>query len=158
MSGGGLVERSALAEGGAHRKGWTRKAIFMSSAGGGVRLDKWLWAARFFKTRQLAIDAIDGGKVHLNGNRVKPAKGVRPGDELSVRKGPYEFVVIVRDLSERRGPASEAAKLYEETPESLTERERLRAQLSVALPTGPESKPDKKNRRQIAAFKRSKQE
>ena len=127
----------------------------MSDAQGGVRLDKWLWAARFFKTRQLAIDAIDGGKVHLGGNRVKPAKGVRIGDELSIRKGPYEFVVIVKALSERRGPASEAVKLYEETEASLAAREQLRAQLSVELPTGPDSKPDKKDRRQISAFKRN---
>lgn len=123
-----------------------------------IRLDKWLWAARFFKTRQLAIDAIDGGKVHLNGNRVKPAKEVRPGQEVSVRKGPYEFVVIVKGISGRRGPASQAAELYEETPESLAEREKLSAQLKAAGPVAaPETKPDKKDRRQIAAFKRSNQ-
>ena len=94
-----------------------------------VRLDKWLWAARFFKTRSLAADAIAGGKVQLNDERVKRAKGVQPGDRVRVRLGPYEHEVVVRALSERRGPASEAATLYEETPASVAARERLAVQL-----------------------------
>ncbi len=83
-----------------------------------VRLDQWLWAARFYKTRSLAAAAIAGGKVQLGGQRVKRAKTVRAGDEVRVRKGPYEYIVTVLELSERRGPPAEAAKLYQETAES----------------------------------------
>jgi ribosome-associated heat shock protein Hsp15 len=121
----------------------------------GVRLDKWLWAARFFKTRRLAVDAIDGGKVHVNGGRAKAAKEVRPGFEISVRKGPYEFDVVVTGLAERRGSAKAAALLYEETAESLQRRERLREQIAASPPPlTPDSRPDKKDRRRLASFKR----
>jgi ribosome-associated heat shock protein Hsp15 len=119
-----------------------------------VRLDKWLWAARFFKTRTLAVEAIAGGKVHLNGNRVKPAHGIAIGDQLQIRKGPYEFVVLVQELSTRRGPAQIASQLYEETPESrairsqLTELHRLSA---LAVPR-TDKRPNKKQRRQISRF------
>ena len=75
------------------------------------RLDKWLWAARFYKTRSLAAEAIAGGKVQVNGDRVKRAKPLQPGDEIRIRQGPYEHLIVVRELSERRGPASEAAGL-----------------------------------------------
>src|SRR5689334_5237298 len=97
-----------------------------------VRLDKWLWAARFFKTRSLATEAVAGGKVDVNGERVKPAKSVKPGDEIRLRIGPYEHILIVRALGERRGPASVAQGLYEETEASRAERERLSAQLKMA--------------------------
>lgn len=121
----------------------------------GVRLDRWLWAARFFKTRRLAVEAINGGKVHVNGGRAKPAKEVRPGFEISVRKGPYEFDVVVLELSDKRGSATVAAMLYEEKPESREQRERLRAQIAAApAPLMPANRPDKKSRRQLAAFKR----
>ncbi len=90
-----------------------------------VRLDKWLWAARLFKTRSLAARAISGGKVQVNGRRVKRASLLGVGDRVRVRKGPYLIEIIVQGLSERRGPASEAARLYEETAESRLERERL---------------------------------
>src|SRR5215831_10395128 len=90
-----------------------------------VRIDKWLWAARFFKTRSLATEAVTGGKVEVNGERAKPAKSVKPGDEVRLRVGPYEHILIVRDLGERRGPASVAATLYEETEASRAEREKL---------------------------------
>ena len=80
-----------------------------------VRLDQWLWAARFFKTRSLAAAAAQGGKVHLRGDRAKPARAVRVGDRLQIRRGPYEWVVTVNALSTKRGPAREAALLYEET-------------------------------------------
>lgn len=121
----------------------------------GVRLDKWLWAARFFKTRRLAVDAIDGGKVQVNGGRAKAAKEVRPGFEITVRKGPYEFEVIVIGLAERRGSAKDAAELYEETPESVARRERLREQIAAAPPpVVPDSRPDKKDRRRLTSFKR----
>src|SRR5436190_12517597 len=96
-----------------------------------VRLDKWLWAARFFKTRSLATEAVGGGKVEVNGERAKPSKAVRPGDEVRLRLGPYEHVMIVRRLAERRGPASIAQTLYEETQASREGRERLAAQLKM---------------------------
>src|SRR3712207_5149340 len=91
-----------------------------------VRIDKWLWAARFFKTRSQATEAVDGGKVDVNGARVKPAKDVKIGDELRIRLGPYEHHVVVRGLSDKRGPASTAQTLFEETPESIAAREKLR--------------------------------
>jgi len=121
-----------------------------------VRIDKWLWAARFFKTRNLAADAVEGGKVHLNGARTKPAHSLRTGDELTIRRGPYEWTVVVRDLNERRGPGSEAQKLYEESEESKKSREALAAQLRLESPPGfgSEGRPTKKNRRDILGFKR----
>src|SRR5262245_51856983 len=93
-----------------------------------VRVDKWLWAARLAKTRALAAEAVKGGRVELNGQRVKPSKEVRPGDELEITSGPYRRVVIVHALSDKRGPAKVAALLYEETPESIAARERVAAQ------------------------------
>src|SRR5712664_3589102 len=95
-----------------------RQTVEDAPGAGRVRVDKWLWAARFFKTRSLAVEAIDGGKILVGGERVKPAKLLQPGDAVSVRLGPFEHVVIVRGISERRGPASVAATLYEETPAS----------------------------------------
>ena len=116
-----------------------------------IRLDKWLWAARFFKTRTLAAEAVAGGKVHLNGNRVKPAHGVAAGDQLRIRKGLYEFVVLVKDLSTQRGSAKIAGQLYEETPDSRATRDQL-AELhrlsSLAAPHA-DKRPNKKQRRQI---------
>ncbi len=90
-----------------------------------MRLDKWLWAARFFKTRALAQQAIAGGRVKLNGDRVKPAHAVRPGDAIAVRVEELEWQVFVRGLSERRGPAPEAKKLYKESAASLAARQAL---------------------------------
>ena len=90
-----------------------------------MRLDKWLWAARFFKTRALARQAIAGGRVKLNGERIKPAHAVKPGDALAVRIEELEWQVTVRGLSERRGPAPEAKKLYEESAAGLAERQKL---------------------------------
>jgi len=123
---------------------------------GTMRIDKWLWAARFFKTRAIAADAVDGGKVHLNGDRVKRAKNVRVGDEIQVRQGPYEHRVVVRDLSERRGPAAEAATLYEERPESIAERERLQAQrrLEATQVAHDAGRPSKRDRRQLDELRR----
>ena len=89
-----------------------------------MRLDKWLWAARFFKTRSLAQKAVAGGRVHLNGDRTKPAHEVKAGDRVDVRVGDWRWEIKVRALSERRGPAEEARKLYDETAESRAERER----------------------------------
>ena len=121
-----------------------------------IRLDKWLWAARFYKTRALAVEAIDGGKVQVNGARVKRAKLVQPGDEIRIRQGPFEYRIAVRGISERRGPASEAIRLYEEMAESRAARERLALQLK-SIPTifQPESgRPTKRDRRRIVRFKR----
>lgn len=122
-----------------------------------LRIDKWLWAARFFKTRSLASDAVEGGKVHLNGIRVKPAKAVSPGDRLEIRVGRFEFTVIVLGLAARRGPASEAAQLYEETAESRAAREALAAQLKVESVPGAErqGRPTKRDRRHIKRFTES---
>lgn len=118
-----------------------------------VRLDKWLWAARFYKTRALATEAVQGGRVHVNGQRVKPARDVREGDEVQVtRPGSPATVVIVRDISDRRGPASEAQKLYEETPESLEAREKDRLMRKMAPPPpGAElgARPTKRDRRRF---------
>lgn len=120
-----------------------------------VRLDKWLWAARFYKTRSLATEAVDGGKVEVNGDRAKPAKAIKPGDEVRVRVGPYEHILIVRALADRRGPASVAQTLYEETDASRTERERLAAQHKLAPPTfvyEEKGRPTKKDRRDLSSF------
>jgi len=119
-----------------------------------VRLDKWLWAARFFKTRTLALEAIAGGKVHLNGNRVKPAHVVASGDQLRIRKGPYEFVVVVKELSSQRGPAKVATMLYEETAESRAMREQLAElhRMSTLATPHTDKRPNKKQRRQINRF------
>jgi ribosome-associated heat shock protein Hsp15 len=89
-----------------------------------MRLDKWLWAARFFKTRSLAQQAVAGGRVNLNGDRTKPAHEVKPGDTVVVRVADWRWEIRVKALSDRRGPAQEARKLYDETPESKAERER----------------------------------
>src|SRR5918912_37935 len=89
-----------------------------AEGGNNVRLDKWLWAARFFKTRSLAAEAIAGGKVQVNGERAKPARELKPGDTVRVRQGELEKEVLVRELSARRGPAAAAAALYDETEES----------------------------------------
>lgn len=121
-----------------------------------VRLDKWLWAARFYKTRSLAAEAIAGGKVQVNGERVKRAKSLQAGDEVRIRLGPFEHQIVVRVLSERRGPASEAATLYEETPASRAAREVMALQLKSLHPAFvPErGRPTKKDRREIEKFKR----
>ncbi|HKH94420.1 MAG TPA: RNA-binding S4 domain-containing protein [Gemmatimonadaceae bacterium] len=121
-----------------------------------ARIDKWLWAARFFKTRSLAADAVTAGKVELNGEGVKPAKLLQPGDEVSVRLGPYLHVVQVRALSDRRGPATVAATLYEETAESLAARAKLAEQLRMAPAAfvyEEKGRPTKRDRREIDRFR-----
>ena len=121
-----------------------------------VRLDKWLWAARFFKTRTLAAEAIIGGKVHVGGQRAKPAHAVRVGETLGVRCGQDEYIVAVRALSDRRGPAKEAVLLYEETAESRSCREQLAEQRRLqhlAFPQ-PLARPNKQDRRRIVHFTR----
>jgi len=120
-----------------------------------VRLDKWLWAARFFKTRAMATEAVSGGHVHVNGARVKPSRNVKVGDRLEIRKGPQSFVVEVLGLSSRRGPAKEAEQLYHEGEESRRHREKQREQRrpTSAAPPQPGKRPDKRARRQLRRFK-----
>ena len=119
-----------------------------------VRLDKWLWAARFFKTRAIAATAIETGKVEVNGERAKPSRIVRTGDRLCIRRGPFEWTVIVKDTSRLRGPAPQAQRLYEETEESARRRAAVATQLKLERP--PEfaapGRPSKKDRRAIARF------
>ena len=123
----------------------------------GLRLDKWLWAARFFKTRQLAQEAIAGGKVHLNGQRAKPGREIHVGAQLEISKDQLVWVIDVRALSGRRGPAKEAILLYEETGESLARREaelmRRRELREAEVPQ--EGRPNKRDRRLIHRFKNS---
>lgn len=121
-----------------------------------VRLDKWLWAARFFKTRSLATEAIKGGKVTLNGHRGKPSRELEIGDTLILRQGYDEKTVIVQALSDKRGPATVAQQLYEETQDSIDKREKEKElrQLSAAQRPHGEGRPSKRQRRQIHRFTR----
>jgi ribosome-associated heat shock protein Hsp15 len=121
-----------------------------------VRLDKWLWAARFFKTRGLAAQAIETGKVQVNGERAKRAKQLQVGDELRVRLGPYHHIVKVRAVSEHRGPATVAATLFEETEESRKAREAMQLQVRIAqsAPGYDRGRPSKKDRRDIERLRR----
>ncbi len=116
-----------------------------------VRLDRWLWAARFYRTRSAATRAAAGGKVELNGQRPRPASAVRIGDEVAITKAPYETRIVVRGLAERRGSAADAAGLYEETAASRRRRERLARQMRVHRVPRYEGKgrPTKKERREI---------
>jgi ribosome-associated heat shock protein Hsp15 len=121
-----------------------------------VRLDKWLWAARFFKTRALAATAIETGKVEVNAERAKRAKQLQVGDSLRIRLGPYNHLVTVRALAENRGPAPVAAMLYEETEESRAAREAMGLQVKIArsVPGYDRGRPTKKDRRDIERVKR----
>lgn len=131
-------------------------ASIVSDSSPGTRLDKWLWAARFYKTRALAADAVKGGHVVLNGQRAKPARGVRPGDQLSVRKAPFDFDIEVLALRERRVSASEAQGLYEESAASVERRAQLRLTLrsSARQVLYDSRKPDKRERRHARERKR----
>jgi ribosome-associated heat shock protein Hsp15 len=117
----------------------------------GVRVDRWLWAARLAKTRPLAAEAVKGGRVEVNGQRVKPSKDVRPGDRLEVTIGQIKRMVVILGTAERRGPAAEAALLYEETPESIAARERFAAERRMAAMPAPErgGRPTKRDRRRL---------
>jgi ribosome-associated heat shock protein Hsp15 len=126
----------------------------MSEQDAPVRIDKWLWAARFFKTRSLASKAVTGGKVYLNGQRVKAARSVSVGDTLNVRKGQLEFEIKVLGLSGKRGPATVARKLYKESDDSVTKREQERQERSLfyASQKMPAKRPGKRDRRKIREF------
>jgi ribosome-associated heat shock protein Hsp15 len=118
---------------------------------GSVRVDRWLWAARFFKTRALAAAAVAGGKVQVNGNRAKPAKPVHVGDSVRVRVGPYDWILTVRAVTERRGSGRDAQLLYDESPEGRANRERLAEAHRIAPTPTYEGKgrPTKKDRRKL---------
>lgn len=122
-----------------------------------MRLDKWLWAARFFKTRTLATDAVDGGRVHLNGQRSKPSREVHPGDRLEISKEDSRWHITVRALSEQRGPAVEAQKLYEESEESRQRREIQREQHKLMADPARDlqGRPTKRDRRQLHSFNKA---
>lgn len=122
----------------------------------GIRLDKWLWAARFYKTRSLATEAIKGGKVHLNGQRVKPSHNAEIGHKIRIKKESLEQTIVIRELSGKRGPATIAQTLYEETPESIELREKRsqeRKAMYAGMPQHTVRRPSKKDRRKIIQFK-----
>jgi ribosome-associated heat shock protein Hsp15 len=124
-----------------------------------VRIDRWLWAARFFKTRGAATEAVLGGHVHVGGERVKPAKEIRVGDTVEIRRGELRWTVAVTGVADRRGSATVAATLYEETPESLAARERERLERRLTRPLGADlgARPTKQARRRIEALRRGEQ-
>lgn len=119
-----------------------------------LRIDKWLWAARFYKTRSLASDAVKTGKVQVNGERAKPSKEIVNGDTLTIKQAYFSITIIVLNLSHRRGPATVAATLYEETAESIANRERLKEiqQAQPAVRRSGQGRPTKRERRQIISF------
>ena len=121
----------------------------------GVRLDKWLWAARFYKTRAVAREMIEGGKVHYNGQRSKPSKVVELNAQLTLRQGNDERTVVIKAITEQRRPATEAVALYEETAESIEKREKvaLARKLNALTMPHPDRRPDKKERRDLMRFK-----
>jgi ribosome-associated heat shock protein Hsp15 len=121
-----------------------------------VRIDKWLWAARFTKTRSAATDAVLGGRVHVNDSRIKPSKEIKVGDVIAVRIGQLQWTVVVRAIPAKRGPASVAATLYEETPESTAVREQRAAELRLSRPLGADlgGRPTKQDRRRIESLRR----
>jgi ribosome-associated heat shock protein Hsp15 len=123
--------------------------------GATLRVDKWLWAARFFKTRALATEAVSGGKVHVNGDRCKPGRKLHPGDRITVNRGQEVFDVEVLGIRDQRRPSQEARQLYAETPESIARRESSAAQRRAERqPSIPSRRPDKRERRQIRRFVR----
>ena len=120
-----------------------------------MRLDKWLWAARFFKTRALAVQAIEGGRVSVEGERVKPAKEVRAGNAVSIRRPPFEFAIVVKELSDKRGPAAVAATLYAESDESRARRAAITAEIKATPQPHFKGRPTKKTRRDYERWLRS---
>ena len=120
-----------------------------------IRLDKWLWAARFYKTRQIAIESVTAGHVEINGERAKPAKAVKPGDEITVRKPPYELVVTVTAVSDKRGTATLARQLFAETAASIAAREKLAAELRDMPAPVFKGRPTKRDRRTLENWQRA---
>ncbi len=120
-----------------------------------IRLDKWLWAARFFKTRSIAREAVSGGKVHLNGNRAKPGRTLNIGDELRIQRGEEEYTITIVELTGSRGPAAIARTLYDESEENRLKREKLAEERRLARDqdASRERRPDKRQRRNLIRFK-----
>jgi ribosome-associated heat shock protein Hsp15 len=140
--------------------GFSLSLVFCEPAGvssHGVRVDRWLWAARFFKTRGAATEAVLGGHVQVNGARVKPAREVVVGDRLEITRTHERWTVVVTGLADRRGSASVAATLYDETLESLEERRRRRDERRLARPLGADltARPTKRDRRRLDALRRA---
>jgi len=124
----------------------------MTETGDRVRIDRWVWAARFFKSRELAADAVKGGRVKVDGDRVKPSRLLKPGDRLEITIGEVRRAIVVRGISERRGPAAEAALLYEETTASIAARELQAAEGRRSRPPGADrtgGRPTKRDRRRL---------
>ncbi len=121
-----------------------------------IRIDKWLWAARFFKTRGAATEAVLGGRVHLNDARVKPAREVRAGDTIEIRIGHFQWELVVRAVADKRGPASVARTLYDETPDSVDARTRRAEELRLSRPIGADlgARPTKQDRRRLEDLRR----
>jgi ribosome-associated heat shock protein Hsp15 len=121
---------------------------------GKVRIDKWLWAARFYKTRAIASEAVNGGKVHLDGQRIKASRTVKLGDIYDIQRGYDRLTVVVDDLSDRRGPASVAQTLYHETEQSIQKREKENEQRKLARLSRPviDHRPNKRERRKLRSF------
>lgn len=116
------------------------------------RIDKWLWMARFYKSRALALEAIKGGHVHIDGTRVKPSRPVSIGDVIGITRGLYRWEITVDALATRRGPAAEAKLLYHESEQSQAEREVKRLHYKMSAPIAPAKKPDKRGRNKIIRF------
>ena len=119
-----------------------------------VRIDKWLWAARFFKTRSLATEMVNGGHVQCNGTRTKPSKGIQVGDLLTIVRNQEQYIVTVTGLAEKRGSATIAQSLYQEDEESIKAREQQRELRKLSASPAPDKRPDKKARRKIIQFRR----
>ena len=132
---------------------WRLKITMQKLTPVAIRLDKWLWAARFYKTRAVAVEAIKGGHVHVNGVRVKPSRNVSVGDEMRITRGEVTVSLVVRALSDRRGSATQARTLYVEDEQSIHLREQQAAERRLlAASRGPKKRPDKRARRQIIRF------
>jgi ribosome-associated heat shock protein Hsp15 len=118
-----------------------------------LRIDKWLWFARFFKSRSQATDAVNGGLVHVNGERVKASRAIHAGERLVITREEYRFEIIIEGIPARRGPAAEAQTFYVETQESIAAREMRRARMRLA-PPAPDGRPDKHDRRALRDLRR----
>ena len=128
------------------------EAINMTEDNDKLRIDKWLWAARFFKTRSLAVDAVEAGRVTMNEARIKPAKAIGVGDHLDIRIGQYHFEIEVVGLSNRRGPAPQAQKLYRESDQSRARRAEIAANLKALPQPAFKGRPTKRDRREIERY------
>ena len=127
----------------------------MAKPAEGIRIDKWLWVARFFKTRQLAIDAVNAGRVEVNDERVKPSKVIKSGDKLLLRKPPVEYQLVVTAIAEKRGSATVAKSLFVESAESVAVREKLVAELRDMPPPLFRGRPTKKDRRTLERWQQN---